>query len=123
MAELMEGSLKKIKGAWIAALVSGTLTLGVVAYVVFSGSSMLSVDEWVLIDVVIIYGLAFGIYKKSRVAAVSMFVYFIINKVMMYFDGETRGTWMAAIFLFLFAQGVHGCFQYHSLKKRSNSQA
>ncbi len=119
----MAGILTKIKGAWIAALVSGTLTLAVVAYVVFLDSSVLNIDEWVLLDVVIIYGLAFGIYKKSRIAAVSMFVYFVISKAIMYIEGETRGTWMAAIFLFLFAQGVYGCFQYHSLKKRSNSQA
>jgi hypothetical protein len=66
----------QIKFARQAGIVYGTLSLiGVLLFLAgyyFTGW----IDASGLIDVCLIFGLSFGIYKKSRVAAVIMLVYF-----------------------------------------------
>ena len=76
---------KHIRNAWIAGCVSAVFTL------IFSIAGTLnsnirftySVDRWMLFDVVAILALSFGIYKKNRFCALSMFIYFLISKLYM----------------------------------------
>jgi hypothetical protein len=107
--------LKKIKHAWIAATISGSFTLVVTLFAIF-GNSILGFSAWELIDVALIFGLAFGIYKKSRTCAVLMLVYFIGAKILIMFEtGKPSGLIMAIVFIYYFALGVAGTFEYHKL--------
>lgn len=116
--EVPEEILKKIKASWIAALVSGGITL-VITLIAMSGTPVLGFSAWELIDVALIFGLAFGIYKKSRACAVIMLIYFIIAKVILIFaTGNVTGIPLAIAFLYCFWQGVDGTFAYHKLKKK-----
>jgi len=54
--------LKKIKHAWIAAIFSGLITLIVTLFAIF-GNSILGFTAWELGDVILIFGLAYGIYR------------------------------------------------------------
>ena len=64
--EVSEETIKKIKTGFFAALVSGTLTL-IFTLMAMQGNDVTGMlDAWALIDVVLIFALAVGIYFKSR---------------------------------------------------------
>jgi serine/threonine-protein kinase len=108
---------KAIKGAWVAAVISGSITL-LVAVLSLVGVRLFNFTAWVLIDVALIFGLAYGIYRKNRACAVIMFVYFIISKIYMFIiGGGVAGLPLAIVFAYFFFQGIRGTFAYHSLKK------
>ncbi|MBL8740958.1 MAG: hypothetical protein JNK04_07690 [Myxococcales bacterium] len=103
---------KKIRNAWIAGLISGSLTL-LVTLLALAGTSLLGFTGWELIDVALIFGLTFGIYKKSRACAVALLVYFVGSKILMMVEGGApSGLVMAAVLAYYFAQGVSGTFEY-----------
>lgn len=114
---------KKVKTAWVAGCISGTVTLAITA-VAMSGTDMLGFDAWSLLDVALIFGLAFGIYKKSRACAVLMLLYFVASKILLMVEaGKPSGLLMALIFAYCFWQGVAGTFAYHRFKAGSSSLA
>ena len=94
---------------------SGTLTL---AFVVFAKGSMENIfNLWALIDVGLIYGLAFGIYKKSRTCATIMFIYFLLSKIWIISQtGKPSGIIISILFLVLYFQAMTATFQYHNWK-------
>ena len=107
-------ALRKIKVAWVAAVVAGVVTLAAVVSV--TDTQVVGVSSWNFIDVVLIFGLAFGIYKKSRVCAIIMLIYFILSKIIMWTVSPSPiGLPVTVLFLYCFVQGVIGTFQYHRL--------
>lgn len=113
----------KIKSAWVAAAISGSITL-IVTLIAMSGTEILGFSAWELIDVALVFGLAFGIYKKSRACAVVMLIYFTISKiVVMVESGKPSGVLLSVIFIYYFWQGVSGTFAYHKLKNRKPALA
>jgi serine/threonine-protein kinase len=83
-----------------------------------SGTSIIGYTQWELIDAALIGGLTFGIYKKSRSCAVIMLLYFIGAKIYaMVETGKPSGLLLAAIFVYYYAKGVHGTFQYQAWRK------
>jgi len=105
--------LKKIKNAWIAGLISGAATL-VVTLLAVSGVQLLGFSAWEFVDVALILGLTYGIYRKSRVCAVLMVIYFAASKILIVMEtGKPTGGFMAIIFLYFYVQGVLGTFAYH----------
>jgi lysylphosphatidylglycerol synthetase-like protein (DUF2156 family) len=106
-----------IKNAWIAAVISGSLTL-VITMISIYGTSIAGMDAWNLIDVVLIFGLAVGIYRNSRVCATAMFVYFVISKIIGWVDaGKPTGLILAVIFIYYFFKGMVATFDYHKAMK------
>jgi hypothetical protein len=117
--EIPDDIRKKIKGASIAAAISGSITL-VVTLIAMSGTDILGFSAWELVDVALIFGLAFGIYKKSRTCAVAMLLYFVVSKIILMVEsGKPSGLLWAAIFIYYYWQGVSGTFAYHKLKNRN----
>lgn len=106
---------KQIKQAWVAAVVSGCMTL-VVVLIAMSGTKILNYSAWELIDVAFVFGMAFGIYKKSRACAVLMFIYFVVSKILLMIEtGKPTGVVLAVVFIYFFWQGVIGTFAYRKL--------
>ncbi len=112
-SEDLEKANKRIKGAAIAGIISGIITL-IVAFLGLYESSL-----WNLLDAALIFGLTFGVYKKNRTCAVILFIYWIVNKVLQLIAGETTIMWwfFMAIFTTYFAQGILGTFSYQKLVK------
>jgi len=74
--------LKSIKYGAVAAVVTGTITLAVALVAINAGRSLHGYRaEFAFVDVVLAYSLAFGIYRKSRVAATLMFLYYLAAKI------------------------------------------
>ncbi len=112
--------LKKIKNAWICGIITGSITL-IVALLALAGVSLLGATGWELVDVALVFGLTFGIYKKSRVCAVLVFIYFVGSKVLLMMEGgKPGGLIMSVLLAYYFAQGVAGTFQYHKLMRSAS---
>jgi len=109
-----------IKHAWQAGIFCGAITLIIVIISLVTGEALLGIDAYALIDVVLIFALTFGIYKKSRLCAIAMFIYFLISKVMMFVSNPNiSGIILTLLLLYYFYNGIRGTFQYHKLKAKN----
>lgn len=80
---------------------------------------------WKLLNVPLIFGLAFGIYKKNRICALIMFVYIIVARPgyhdLIYGcinqDCNIVGIFFTILFAYAFIQGIRGTLTYHILAK------
>jgi len=112
-----EAILKKIRNAWIAGLISTSVTL-LLTLLAVTGTTITGFSAWQFLDVALVLGLTVGIYRKSRLCAMGMLAYFVISKIIGISEtGRASGIAMALIFLYFYAQGVHGTFVYHRLAK------
>lgn len=114
-----DATLKKIRHAWMACLVSAAMTLVFTLIGMASAGSAGPFGASQLIDVVFIVGMAFGIHRKSRTCAVLMFLYFAISKIwLIAVTGQVNGLFLGVVFLYYYAMGVAGTFEYHKLQRR-----
>jgi serine/threonine-protein kinase len=103
--------------------VSAGFTL-VVTLVAMSGVKVLGFSAWELSDVAFIGGMAYGIYRRSRICAVLMLLYFIASKIIISVTlGRPSGLAMGLVFVYFFWQGVVGTFEYHKLEKHQQPHA
>lgn len=110
--------MKKIKNAWIAGIISISITLGLIL-ISISGTSIMGINYTGFVDVVFMCIFTFGIYKNSRTCAVLMLLLFLANKIIMFIEaGTASGVPLALVFLWYYTQGVIGTFQYHAHIKK-----
>ena len=108
-----EAVLKNIRNAWVAGAISTVLTLALTLLAI-AGTSLAGFSAWQFLDVALCAGLTFGIYRKSRAAAVAMLGYFLISKALMASEsGKVNGVVMALVFFYYYVQGVRGTYAYH----------
>lgn len=117
-------AIKATKNGAIAASISGFLTLAIFLFAMFvnaGGTMGLWNDPTVLLDVFLIFACAYGIYKKSRFAAVLLFCYFIIAKLYIGIEtGKVPGLGIALIFLYFYGKAIQGAFVFHKIEKAEN---
>jgi hypothetical protein len=117
-------AIKATKNGAIAACISGTLTLGIVLVAIFSNSNgaiRLWNDPSNFFDIILIFGCAYGIYKKSRASAIILFVYFIISKIFIGIEtGKLSGIGLGLVFLYFYGKAIQGSFVFHKLEKAEN---
>jgi hypothetical protein len=78
-------------------------------------------DPWIIVDILLIFACAYGIYKKSRFAAILLFCYFIFAKIVIGLEtGKMSGIGLALVFLFFYGKAIQGTFVYHRLEKAEN---
>jgi len=106
-----------IKFALQAGIVYGTLTLILVLFSLAGYDFTGLINASALIDVCLRFGLSFGIYKKSRIAAVLMLVYFVFNQAWIVIVLKRFPAMLSWLFLILFLKGVQGTFTYQKLSK------
>lgn len=113
-------AMKKIKAGWITGVVLGVLTFLIVTVVVWAGVDFLGIGAFMYIDVLIIFGLAFGIFFKSRTCAVLMVIYYIVSKLLMIAEmgapKNIAGLALPIAITIIYIQAVVGTFKYHELK-------
>ena len=96
------------------------MTLGIMLLAINPEALNNLFDIWTLIDVILVFALAFGIYKKSRFAATTMFIYFLASKIWLIVEtGKPTGLVMAIIFLYFYFQAMVGTYQYYKILKNS----
>ena len=112
-ASVDEDVEKGIKGAVAAGIFSGCVTL-LFTVLAVAGVNPVGLDASAFLDVVLIFGLTFGISRKSRACAVILLGYFILSKIYMF--SQTRsaaGLPMAFVFAYFYAKGVAATFAWH----------
>ncbi|MBU5485739.1 hypothetical protein KQI86_15570 [Clostridium sp. MSJ-11] len=115
-------ALNSIKNAWMWATFSSS-----VMFILFILSQVGLMDVYmnylIIIDILMVLGLAFGVYKKSRVCAILLFIYFIIDKIIMIISqGRVTGTVWLIIAGGIYIQGIRGTFYYHkNMKDKENT--
>jgi hypothetical protein len=116
--DVPDGTLKKIRQAWIACLVSAAITL-VFSLLAMGSGGFAGFGASNLFDVALILAFAYGISRRSRVCAVLMFAYFLLSKYLMFkATGQFGGGILAIVFMWFYGQGVAGTFEYHKLVRR-----
>jgi hypothetical protein len=116
------GILGKNKTGWVTTLICGSMSL-VMVLVRMSRAGAIGAEAWGFIDVVLMFGMAFGIYKKSRSCAVIMLLYYAAGKMVpLIAGGSYISIGVGLLFLFAFLQGMFGTFAFHKFVKESRAK-
>ena len=110
---------KHIKNAWIAGATSAIITFIFSLVGAYNDDIRYEYgfDTWSLLDVALIAGLTYGIYKKSRFSALAMLIYFVVSKFAMAAStGEFTGGFLSLVFAYFYFQGTKASFQLHKYK-------
>jgi hypothetical protein len=116
--DLIEAKLD-IKRAMSAALIVAGLDL-LLAVLSLFGIQILGTDLWILLDVVIVAGLAYGIHRFSRTCAILMCIYYLALCIFLAGKTGISSIVVRAIFLYYFGRGAQAMFTYHKLNRRRN---
>ncbi len=107
--------LKPIRNAWITCLILVVLGAILSTYYVFyadSSHELFGVDNY--FDYGLIVLLAIGIYRKSRIAAVLMLLYYIVSSIIVMVTlGKVAGLLFKIIVVYFLIKGVIATFKYH----------
>ena len=119
-----EEAIRATRNGAIAACISGGATL-IFAVFAISGNASSKYAYWndpaIFFDVALIFVCAFGIFKKSRLAAVSIFAYFISSKILIMAEtGIPPGILASIFFIYFYARAIQGSFIYHKIEKSTN---
>lgn len=112
----LEQAEKHIKNAWVAGAVSAILTFIYSMIGAFNDEFRYTygLDTWSLLDVALIAGLAYGVYRKKRYCALGLLIYFIASKfIMAASTGQFTGGFLSMLFAYFFFQGTRAAFQVH----------
>lgn len=107
---------KHIKNAWIAGAVSASVTLIYSVAGAYNDNLRIKYgfDTWSLLDVALIVGLTYGIYRKNRFCALGLLIYFIVSKFALAAStGQFTGGFISLLFAYFFFQGTKAAFQIH----------
>ncbi|MGM9482676.1 hypothetical protein ACS5PN_15895 [Roseateles sp. NT4] len=110
---------KAIKSGGIAALISAGITVafGVAGFVTTSTNKDLAymLDPAVLVDAAIFAVLAIFVFRKSRVAATLLFIYFTIGKLLMWYEmGKASGVLLTIVFFLFYLTAMRATYAWHS---------
>lgn len=118
--ELIEAKLDVRRASTAGALVAG-LSLVLVVLSLF-GVEVPGVDLWMLVDVALVAGLAFGVYRFSRTCAILLLIYYIASSAFVLIQHRSiSGIVVRAIFLYYFGRGVQAAFTYHKLSRQTGA--
>jgi len=117
-------AMQATKTGAICACISAFLTFAVSFYAISNNSSdrmELWNDPSVFLDVVLMFILAFGIYKKSLTAAMVMLIYFIFAKIIIAIEtGRGTGILVGLVFLYFYGKAVQGAFVLQKIERAEN---
>ena len=123
-----EKAIGWIQESFYAAIFVLVITAGATIYSILSNTTEGTFrlwNDWSIIgDIAIIIVLAFFIKRKSRFAASTILIYFLISKIML-FSADLNNLRISSlitslIFIFFFARGAYATFVYHKLERIEN---
>ena len=107
-------------GVWAAVYGAAVTALTVVYSIATREAALGFTTPWYVIDVLIIAGIGFGIFKESRAAAVIGLVWFVGGKVHQLSTGNMTksGLLIAVLLTWCYAISVRGNFSLHRLRHK-----
>lgn len=119
-----EEAIKYSKAGATAAFISAGLTTAIVLFAILTnaeGSLGSFNDPYNFIDILLVLSCAIGMMRYSRAAAITIFVYFIISKVLIGLEtGRMPSLGIALLFLYYFGRAILGTFVYHKIQKEQD---
>lgn len=104
---------RAIRRAWIAALTCGSITL-VIGVIAIGGMVLVpGLDRGIVLDAVILLGLAFGVYKRNRICATLLVGYAVSNEVYVICSGIEKSPGLRLIFIYFYLRGMFAMFAYY----------
>jgi len=101
---------------FVAALICAGITLALVL-LSFAGVSLLpGFNAFALMDVALFAGLAWGIYRYSRICAVLALALYVAEQANNVMSFNTYNAVMAVLFIIFFVKSIRGTFAYHRFK-------
>lgn len=114
--EMPEAVERDIRNGWIAAVVSGSVTLAFTVLAI-AGTSLYDFDAWGLADVGLVFAMAYGIHRRSRICALILFLYFLQAKIFLFAAGASAASIpLALVFIYYFGRAVLGTLRHHRLR-------
>lgn len=105
-----------VRTGWIAALLVTGISLAF-SIAGMAGAKLLNFGAWTLLDVGLSLGLAYGIFRYSRVCAVVMLAYYGVSQITTVVVSQQTPSLLAVVFFACFWRGIRGVFAYHRLNK------
>lgn len=115
----IEGAKKATAQGYGIAYFVAILT-GIIALIAFStGESIGGIDEYAIVDVLLMGLAGLGMQFYSRTAAVGALVLFVLGKIAMISEGTMNagGWFMTVIIIFAFINGIRGTFAYQRFRQ------
>ena len=111
--KILNKAIQEMNTAFWASLFSIAITL--VFILVWDGEYW--IDIWSLGDVVLMGSLSYWIYRKSKLSAIFMFIYFLISKIIAFTETKNgAGVVMWIIFIYLYYRGMMGAISYYKIR-------
>lgn len=115
----IDQSNKDVRAAIIAGLISGIMTMAVVIASILSHYNItgLGYGMYTLLDIAVIYILSLGIYMRSRICAIILFLYFVSSRVYIVIETGQIPVWFIVfLFGYFYYLGIRGTINYHKSK-------
>lgn len=124
---LLSANEEKIRQGWIAGVVLGGLSFFTWLIAMLSAKAVNGVDinAFGFIDILLIFGLSYGIYRKSRFCVTFLTIYYFIVKtieIVITFPAGVVGIIGLIIFTTFFIRAMMGAFNYHNEQKEKELQ-
>ena len=104
---------RDIKNGVIAACFSLASTL-LMTVLAMSQGKLMGYSAWNFIDAALIAVLAWGMYRRSRIAVTLMLVYFVLSKIMEVSQtGNVSSLLVGAVFAYFYTRAALATYQYH----------
>jgi lysylphosphatidylglycerol synthetase-like protein (DUF2156 family) len=120
---LLTQAQRRIDRAWFAALVASCLSLILAA---FSGRAMeeFGLSERITaLDAVFVLMLAYGVLKRSRVAAALLLIHLLLVRgLVLFLSPSLLATPVVLLFAYIYADGLRGTIHYHRLTRLAGEQ-
>ncbi|MCI0613110.1 hypothetical protein L0244_08985 [bacterium] len=111
----IERALRYIKEAYIAGIIFGSFNAVFVIVATAEGDK----DQFLrLLDSLFCYVMSYGIYRKSRICTVLLFLYCIAFIISGFILPTSAVAFLVFVLAFVVARGVLGTFRYHKLKPK-----
>jgi len=103
---------RSIRLGWGGAAVSAIITL-LFTFIVSSVAPS-ALILWAVTSALVTGALGYGVYRRSRAAAVALLVLFLVSRIWYYLEAGSLGSpLLSIIFLYCFVEGVRGTFAHH----------
>lgn len=119
-----DDALKAMRHGAAAAVASAAMTAAAMALAVSgagAGAMAYFADPWLLLDVAVMLGLAWGVHRRSRTAAVLLLLTFVAARFALAVDtGRVPFPVLSLVLVWFFARAIQGAFVHHRLLRQAD---
>ena len=87
---------------------------GLVLTLIISSAVDTAIVTWAIASAIVTAGLGYGVYRRSRAAAITLLLLFLVSRIWFYVQTGSLGSpLLSIIFLYCFVEGVRGTLAHH----------